>query len=852
MLLLVALLALADLAALPADDSPTVLAPSPVDASHADLDVATNLTLVSAVSLADSNATHLAWRAWFVNEGPTWDEVVWRQGCRVAFEVRTASGQLHVEGVAGGPCGEAEHFRLGPGEVRHIADLAVDVPAAGPGGETWLVRTSTHDATHARVSEFVVEWSDGPGPLSDCTDPCEAAPERPGAGPARDQPLDIAAAVQVNRTTTTHLAIGTYLVERTGTSTPFVCHPSCTIEWTLAPWSTSGPTSSGTMPCPWSESAALGGGGVLRGGIHALPATDGSGAPLADGRYSLTLRTDDTQPPMQSTMLLDWPPRHGRVTTTTASVPTRTDNATHLGLTVVPDLTVNSPEVLILRPHVIETGRLAEDLSRHDGCLLHWSLSDAADRLLDTGTSPDCDAWSHWTVPAERTLTMPPLGIHMINEAGDPRPDGTYHVRVWTGEGVRPFLQHGLVVEWADGAPSDETPSVLASGLLTEDAREEQLAFTPALIGRGPGSSVIAWSDGCGFTWSLVDARTETTRWSVSEACDWVTSSVGPHVVHQAGVFSVPMKDGSGAAFPSGPYHLVLEASDAHGRVRTTRTLVDWPMTSPWLPPTDPGVVPGVPVVTGPSEFIGLPRPVGVAVAATGGLTALGLVGTATGAATHESLRWTVWLQLVAFAALITKGSETPDGEYQQGRIVGYLAAHQGCHLSALIRGLGLGNHQAAHHLRILRDRGLIWHRRDGRRLRFYTADVPHDTAPEELPLPLLIMAPDSVLMQLLRELAVVQRGERPPTQSELAARMACSQSVVSHHLRTLRLHGVVASKRAGTRTRHLVTAKGRRIAAGSTEAEPPKDPKAEAEAEELAEELEADLIGGLLPVDHA
>lgn len=218
--------------------------------------------------------------------------------------------------------------------------------------------------------------------------------------------------------------------------------------------------------------------------------------------------------------------------------------------------------------------------------------------------------------------------------------------------------------------------------------------------------------------------------------------------------------------------------------------------------------------------------------------------------ATHESLRWPLLVRWTALAALVAKGGETRDGEYQRGRIVGYLAANQGCHLSALVRGLGFGNHQATHHLRILQSRGLIWHRRDGRRLRFYTSDVPSDTTPDDLPVPELIAAPDSVLMDLLRTLSEAESRPRPPSQSDLARALGCSQPLISHHLRTLHQHGLVDSRRDGLRTRHAVSPRGLEVLAGADMAGTGLGESSDPDDEDA--ELEAEIEGALLPEDLA
>ena len=44
------------------------------------------------------------------------------------------------------------------------------------------------------------------------------------------------------------------------------------------------------------------------------------------------------------------------------------------------------------------------------------------------------------------------------------------------------------------------------------------------------------------------------------------------------------------------------------------------------------------------------------------------------------------------------------DGEFQRGRVVGYLVANPGVHFRALLAALDMSNGQLAHHLKVLEE----------------------------------------------------------------------------------------------------------------------------------------------------
>ena len=103
-----------------------------------------------------------------------------------------------------------------------------------------------------------------------------------------------------------------------------------------------------------------------------------------------------------------------------------------------------------------------------------------------------------------------------------------------------------------------------------------------------------------------------------------------------------------------------------------------------------------------------------------------------------EPVRWTVsrkaWLSLLLMFGMVRK---TKDGEFQRGRLYGYIESNPGIHLSALTRLSDLGNNQATYHLDRLEKEGRIWSRRDGRLLIFcllYTSPSPRDVEESRMP----------------------------------------------------------------------------------------------------------------------
>ena len=194
---------------------------------------------------------------------------------------------------------------------------------------------------------------------------------------------------------------------------------------------------------------------------------------------------------------------------------------------------------------------------------------------------------------------------------------------------------------------------------------------------------------------------------------------------------------------------------------------------------------------------------VGAVVASTGILSLLVAV-----VASNETWRIPITSAGLWFLGLMGRTSETSDGRYQRGRLMGYLTANPGCHFRGLMAALEMSNGQITHHLKVLAEEEIIWRRADGRLVRFYpyTSNLHPGIVEEDLPLPPLSPDPNSLQGKILRLLDDDGHLEEHPTQAELANRLERSQQLVSHHLRTLQKFGLVEKRKIGLRNRYLLT----------------------------------------------
>ncbi len=105
----------------------------------------------------------------------------------------------------------------------------------------------------------------------------------------------------------------------------------------------------------------------------------------------------------------------------------------------------------------------------------------------------------------------------------------------------------------------------------------------------------------------------------------------------------------------------------------------------------------------------------------------------------NEALRVSVTLSALWILGLMGRTSETSDGRFQRGRLMGYLTANPGCHFRALLSALEMSNGQLSHHLRVLEQEESLWRRKDGRLVRYYplTNNLHPLLETEDLPVPI-------------------------------------------------------------------------------------------------------------------
>ncbi|HJM19246.1 MAG TPA: hypothetical protein QF802_02175 [Candidatus Thalassarchaeaceae archaeon] len=152
------------------------------------------------------------------------------------------------------------------------------------------------------------------------------------------------------------------------------------------------------------------------------------------------------------------------------------------------------------------------------------------------------------------------------------------------------------------------------------------------------------------------------------------------------------------------------------------------------------------------------------------------------------------------------------DGDATRKRIISFIESNQGTHLSAIIRALQLGNHQATIHLKTLEEQTKIWGNREGQFLRYYTSIISPLIPLDQLPNPPQIFTPDTMQFRIIDRLArnPNPKGAKGPlTQGILAEELGCSQQLVSHHLVALEKSNCIKSKKFGFRKKWRVLAPG-------------------------------------------
>ena len=175
-----------------------------------------------------------------------------------------------------------------------------------------------------------------------------------------------------------------------------------------------------------------------------------------------------------------------------------------------------------------------------------------------------------------------------------------------------------------------------------------------------------------------------------------------------------------------------------------------------------------------------------------------------------EPVRWTVsrkaWLSLLLMFGMVRK---TKDGEFQRGRLYGYIESNPGIHLSALTRLSDLGNNQATYHLDRLEKEGRIWSRRDGRLLIFFADSVAMDTSFSR-PLLDINFSKNSIKRSILMNLNQADLMDLAgPSGSQLAKEIGVSPQVFSYHIRSLIDWDMVERKRSGLKVSISITELG-------------------------------------------
>ncbi len=171
----------------------------------------------------------------------------------------------------------------------------------------------------------------------------------------------------------------------------------------------------------------------------------------------------------------------------------------------------------------------------------------------------------------------------------------------------------------------------------------------------------------------------------------------------------------------------------------------------------------------------------------------------------------TEWIRIpaiqfgIGLVGMVRKNNQR-DGEYQRGRIMGYLTANPGVHFRALLAALSMSNGQLSHHLKYLENGDQIWRRKDGRLVRFYPTTIQSTLNDDELPIPLLTPDPNSLQGKILRLLDATENDIVNLSQKELSVRLEASQQLISHHLSTLQKFGLVEREKIGMRYRYQLT----------------------------------------------
>ena len=175
-----------------------------------------------------------------------------------------------------------------------------------------------------------------------------------------------------------------------------------------------------------------------------------------------------------------------------------------------------------------------------------------------------------------------------------------------------------------------------------------------------------------------------------------------------------------------------------------------------------------------------------------------------------EPLRWSASRKIgLGLPMIFGLARRTKDGEFQRGRLYGYIESNPGIHLSALTRLSDLGNNHATYHLDKLEKEGRIWSRRDGRLLIFFADSVPKDAQFSSLVLD-INFSKNSIKRSILMHLNQADLMDLGGSSgSQMAKELGVSPQVFSYHIRSLIDWDMVERKRSGLKVSLSITELG-------------------------------------------
>ena len=730
-----------------------------------------NLTLDTWHDTQFSNSTHLVWNARLANNDWRTATLQYATQCELNWSLQNASGSTLATGVDG-TCGSTGHNLTVNGSSNHFYNpLSLPRQMIMANG-TYTIVTETHMSTPPLRDSFTFSW------------------------------LSLDTALDTQRSNSTHVVWNTRLVNA-GWSATLQHATQRELNWTLQ-------DASGVTLATGVDGTCGNTGHNLTltaGSTHSYnplsQTMNGGGMIMLNGTYTIVTETHMSAPSLNDSFTFSWSVNSGTGGNGTGGNGTGgngtggngtggngtggngtggngtggngTGGNGNLTLDTWLDRQRSNSTHLVWNARLANNDWRTATLQYATQCELNWSLylHDASTTArLATGVDGTCGSTGHnLTVNGSSNHFYNPLSLprQMIMVNGYPivtlsprqiMVNGTYTIVTETHMSTPP-LRDSFTFRWPVNSGTGGNGNLtLDTALDRQRSNSTHVIWNARLVNTG-WSATLQYLTGCDLSWTLQDASGST----LATGADGPACTLGIRaIIHTAGSIhtygsrSQTMNSG-GMIMPNGTYTIVTKTLSTPP-LRDSFTF-SWPVSGTGGNGTGGNGTGGD--GTGGNQVPALSGAATVAAVTAGAVVVATFAAGGAATVMSEPIRWPLYTKAAAFVALVAKGGETAGGEYQRGRIVGYLASNQGCHLAALVRGLGLGNHQAAHHLRMLADRGLIWHRRDGRRLRFYTSDVPRDSPASDLPLPDLIAAPDSGLMHLLCALVDLGSAPRPP-----------------------------------------------------------------------------------------